>query len=142
MEIAEKYDFIVVDDSKLDCFIAEKIIQNTGKSSSVTAFMMPAEALKHIHAKTEEGMGRRTVILLDIQMPLMNGFEFVEAFEKDVPQESRPFFCINMLSSSINESDLIKARGYSCIHRFLNKPLNKEHLMQALEEWKDMEQPS
>ena len=44
----KKQHFIVIDDSKLDCFIAEKIIRNTGKCESVKSFLQAKEALEYI----------------------------------------------------------------------------------------------
>lgn len=73
--------FIIIDDSQLDCFIAEKIIQNTGTFSSIKSFTQATDALESIKnsGKTNDPV---TIIILDIQMPLMNGFQFVEAFEQ------------------------------------------------------------
>ena len=44
----DKLNFIVIDDSKLDCFIAEKIIQNTGRSASVKSFQLATDALGYL----------------------------------------------------------------------------------------------
>ena len=122
----DKMHFIVIDDSKLDCFIAEKVIQNTGRSESVKSFMTASEALDYI--KQSSPSDKKTILFIDIQMPLMNGFEFVEAFEKNVPQEVRTNYVVNLLSSSINESDMIRAKGYKSVNQFLNKPLTKNSL--------------
>ena len=79
--------FIIIDDSQLDCFIAEKIIQNTGTFSSVKTYNQALEALEVIKGSGEK-KDAVTIIVLDIQMPLMNGFQFVEAFEQ-LPEEIR-----------------------------------------------------
>ena len=129
-----KLHFIVIDDSKLDCFIAEKIIRNTGMCDTILSFTDAKEALEYIKtdavAKTE-----KTVLIVDIQMPLMNGFEFVEAFEK-LPLEIQDKYIIYVLSSSINENDLNRVRGYRSVKHFLNKPLTSNTLS-ALIEWID-----
>lgn len=135
MEIAEKYDFIVIDDSKLDCFIAEKIIQNTGKSTSIKTFMAGSDALAYLQSLAISELQQKIIILLDIQMPVMNGFEFVEAFELTIPEKLKKQICINLLSSSINESDMIRAQSCHSIFRFLNKPLNKDILLNTIQEW-------
>jgi len=127
---ANKMHFIVIDDSKLDCFIAEKIIQNTGRSESVKTFMTASEALDYIKAASPTV--QKTMLLVDIQMPVMNGFEFLEAFENAVPSDVRNNFVINLLSSSINESDMIRAKGYKSVANFLNKPLTKVSLDKIL----------
>lgn len=124
-------DFIIIDDSKLDCFIAEKIIRNTGKGEDIRSFTMAKEALDHI-SKNPVAEGRKTIVIVDIQMPLMNGFEFVEAFEK-LPEEVRKDYVIYMLSSSINENDLNRVQSYASIKQFLNKPLTSNMLSTLLE---------
>lgn len=116
----ENLHFIVIDDSKLDCFIAEKIIKNTGRCKSVNTFQQATDALTFIKTFTTSGLP--TVVFVDIQMPVMNGFEFVETFEK-LPADIRTGYSIYMLSSSINENDIAKVKSYTSVKQFLNKPL-------------------
>lgn len=125
----ETMHFIVIDDSKLDCFIAEKIIQNTGRSESVKSFMAASEALEYI--RQAPPTDKKTILLVDIQMPLMNGFEFLEAFET-IPERNRNNFIVNLLSSSINEKDKIQAQSFKSVHQFLNKPLTRNALESVL----------
>ena len=90
----DKLHFIVIDDSKLDCFIAQKIIQNTNRSESIYTFQQVSDALDHI--KNLPQPQGRTVIFVDIQMPVMNGFDFVEAFEQmpaDQKKRTTPSTC-------------------------------------------------
>ncbi len=124
-------DFIIIDDSKLDCFIAEKIIRNTGKGEDIRSFTMAKDALEHI-TKNPVAEGHKTIVIVDIQMPLMNGFEFVEAFEQ-LSEEARKDYVIYMLSSSINENDLNRVQSYPSIKQFLNKPLTSNMLSTLLE---------
>ena len=121
-----KLNFIVIDDSKLDCFIAEKIIKNTGKSETIKSFLQATEALEYI-ANSPADPHAQTVILVDIQMPVMNGFEFVEAFEK-LSNSITANYVIYIISSSINENDLNKVHSFSSVKQFLNKPLTSNNL--------------
>jgi CheY-like chemotaxis protein len=127
----KKLHFIVIDDSKLDCFIAEKIIRNTGKSESITCFQQAREALDYISsAKSDEQS--HTIVLVDIQMPIMNGFEFVEAFEK-LPLHVTQNYTLYVISSSINDTDLSKVHNYQSVKQFLNKPINSNSLAMLLQ---------
>ena len=126
----EKLNFIIIDDSKLDCFIAEKIIRNTGRGADIKSFTAAQDALNHITNNTVAD-GVKTVVIVDIQMPIMNGFEFVEAFEK-LPEETRSKYIVYMLSSSINENDLNRVQNYPSIRQFLNKPLTSNMLSALL----------
>lgn len=126
-----KLTFIVIDDSKLDCFIADKIIRNSGKAENVTVFQQAKEALEHIK---NVGSGSTTIVFVDIQMPVMNGFEFVESFEA-LPDDTKQDYHIYMLSSSINENDIAKVKGYASVKHFLNKPLTNDTINAVLEEY-------
>jgi CheY-like chemotaxis protein len=126
MAQTNKLNFIVIDDSKLDCFIAEKIIKNTGKSDSIKSFLQATEALDFISKNPRED-GSHTIMLVDIQMPVMNGFEFVEAFEK-LPAEITSHYTIYIISSSINENDLNRVHSFASVKQFLNKPLTSNNL--------------
>lgn len=125
--------FIIIDDSRLDCFIAEKIIQNSGTFSSVKSFMEATEAYETIKNKDEDADNNITIIVLDIQMPVMNGFEFVSAFER-LPQETQSKYAIFLFSSSINENDKNRLKNYPSIIRFYNKPISKETIAQMIEQ--------
>jgi len=127
----KKLHFIVIDDSKLDCFIAEKIIRNTGKSESITCFQQAKDALDYISTAHPDEHSH-TIILVDIQMPVMNGFEFVEAFEQ-LPLHLTSNYTLYIISSSINDTDLSKVHNYPSVKQFLNKPINSNSLAMLLQ---------
>lgn len=117
--------FIIIDDSQLDCFIGEKIIQNTGTFSSVKLYIQATEAYEAIKNSDPNSTEPITIIVLDIQMPVMNGFQFVEAFEQ-LPESIRSHYAIFMFSSSINENDKNRLDNYPCIRKFYSKPISKD----------------
>src|SRR5580704_12703759 len=126
MAQTKKLHFIVIDDSKLDCFIAEKIIKNTGKSESIKSFLQAMDALQYIGTAPVDDQAH-TIIFVDIQMPVMNGFEFVEAFEQ-LPGHITAHYTIYVISSSINENDLNRVHNFTSVKQFLNKPLTSNNL--------------
>ena len=128
---SKKLNFIVIDDSKLDCFIAEKIIKNTGKSESIKSFLQAQDALEYIKGSPSDD-NAHTIMLVDIQMPVMNGFEFVEAFEK-LPTDVIQNYSIYVISSSINDNDLKRVHSYITVKQFLNKPLTSNNLSVLLQ---------
>ena len=119
-------NFIIVDDSRLDCFITEKIIRNvSGPDNSVLSFSEAAEALRFIENSAPLQNNVKTIILLDIQMPVMTGFDFVDAFE-NLPGELKSNYAVYMVSSSTNESDRIRIGNYPSIRHLYKKPLNRD----------------
>ncbi len=67
------------------------------------------------------------VIFLDINMPLMDGWEFLEAFQNI--QVITPKMCkVYMLTSSIDNEDIEKSKSYSSVYDFISKPLTAEKL--------------
>jgi len=126
-------NFIIIDDSRIDCFIAEKIIQNSGTYSSVKSYMEATEAYEAIKSGLIGDDSILTIIILDIQMPVMNGFQFVELFEQ-LPQEIQSKFAIFLFSSSINENDKNRLENYPSIIRFYSKPISKDTVAQMIEQ--------
>lgn len=77
----------------------------------------------------ENGKASPDLILLDINMPVMDGWDFLEKFSemsvsKDIP--------VVMLTSSINPDDIEKAKSHQLVKGFLSKPLNREKLDEVL----------
>ncbi len=126
-------NFIIIDDSRLDCFIAEKIIQNSGTFSNVKSYMEATEAYEAIKNGIIGDDSIITIIILDIQMPVMNGFQFVEVFEQ-LPKEIQSKFAIFLFSSSINENDKNRLGNFPSIIRFYSKPISKDTVAQMIEQ--------
>ncbi len=121
--------FIVIDDSKLDCFIAQKIIKNTGIAETVESFLQASDALEFIKQRPAEEL--ETIVLVDVPMPVMDGFEFVEAFDK-LPQTITSRYTIFLISSSISEKDFARVHGLKSVKSFLSKPLTSHNLVELL----------
>lgn len=112
-------NFIVIDDSKVDCFIAEKVIQNSGWCSSCHTFQLATQALEYI--RENGSSSRSTIIFVDEHMPLMSGLDFVNAFGVlNIPAKDN--YHIFLLSSSLYEGsqELYK---HNLIKKFIKKPL-------------------
>lgn len=126
----KKYPFILIDDNPLDLKINERLLQHGEVASSVTSFLRALLALKYIKEtpKTEE----KTIILLDIQMPEMDGFGFLAAFN-NLDENIRSAYTIMMLSSTLDEFDLRRVWINPDAVAFLSKPLDFKALKKQLE---------
>ena len=122
-----KFKFIVIDDSELDCYIAEKMIRYTGLCEDVKCFTGATEALDYIRTAPVTDQGSQTFVILDVLMPIMSGFAFVEEFEK-LPSEVKAKYRIIALTSSMNRNDIDKICSYEAVNDILDKPITAESI--------------
>lgn len=122
------YNFILIDDSEFDLFIYEKLLIKSGVASSVTTFSSARAALHFLLTNPFPV----SIMLLDLQMPDMNGFEFVEAF-KDSPIHIQEKIRIFMLSSTIDQRDIENVKKNSVIIDLISKPLDINILKKTIE---------
>ena len=127
----KKIKFIIVDDSELDCFIAEKLVRHSGISTEIKSFYQASTALDYIK-ESNVSEDCCTIILLDILMPLMNGMEFVEEFER-LPEYIREKFIIVAFTSSMNQKDKGTMESYKSVKLLFDKPLSPEVFPMLLE---------
>ncbi|NNE02992.1 MAG: response regulator [Eudoraea sp.] len=120
-------NILMIDDNKIDCFINEKVIRQLDTSIMCNIYYCPLEALNFIKSipsipKEDPEEFRPDLILLDINMPLMDGFQFLDALEELEFLKTDPI-CLYMLSSSSSEWDINRALDYDHCNGYINKPL-------------------
>lgn len=121
--------FFLIDDSAFDLFIYEKLLIKSGITDSVKTFNSARDALKHLVSHAE--ILPASIILLDLQMPDMNGFEFIDEFDH-LPAMLQDKIRIFMLSSTIDTRDIDKAKASQHIIDLLPKPLEIATLKKKL----------
>ena len=122
--------FFLIDDSTFDLFIYEKLLKKSGITDSVRTFNSARDALKHLVSEADSLP--ESVILLDLQMPDMNGFEFIDEFDH-LPESLHNKIKLFMLSSTIDTRDIDKAKASRHIIDLLPKPLEISTLKRKLE---------
>ena len=118
---------MVIDDAQIDRYIADKLITRCGFASEIIAFESGPVALKFLKSCRKGGEIPPDVILLDINMPEMNGFEFLDEYA-GLPEEVKSNCNIVMLSSSVHPDDRKRALESQYVCTFISKPLNAEKL--------------
>jgi CheY-like chemotaxis protein len=132
----ERFHYVVIDDNKLDHFIAKKVIENVGNAASYHQFDSAETALDFLKDYSFAD-GIRLFIFIDIYMPVTDGFEFVEILSRTIPLYNLNAHChLCFLSSSINNEDLVKVKSLNISADFLSKPLLTEGFQNYLEKIK------
>lgn len=123
------YNFIIIDDNKIDLLVAAKAIEiSKTPAASVHQFLSATQALEFIKSFNSP---ETTIMLIDIQMPVMNGFAFMEEFEQ-LPESTRGKFKCMFLTSSSNDLDRLRAQKYPSIIQFINKPFTSDTLINLI----------
>lgn len=123
-----QYNFIMlVDEDEIDNIINQKIIEANNFSENIVVFQQGQEALDYLHDNSGTPATLPDLIFLDINMPVMDGFQFLEEFEK-LPESVHQKVKIIMLSSSISPRDIDRAASNRFVIKYLNKPLNSRYL--------------
>ncbi len=118
--------FIIIDDDEFNNKICTVTIDKLSTGAHVTTFQDPQEGLVHISAVYDKpGNTDTAIVFLDINMPVMNGWEFLDRFD-EFDESVRKRIKIYILSSSVDKRDMERARTNRNVQHYLIKPLTKE----------------
>ncbi|MCE7065015.1 response regulator [Dyadobacter sp. CY326] len=122
--------FIVVDDDSVNNLVCRYTIASFAPAARIQLFTNPGKALASIETEFgDEAEDLNATLFLDINMPEINGWEFLDAFSL-FPEKLRAQINIIILSSSIDPEDLRNAENHPLVRGYYSKPLSKETLHQ------------
>ena len=114
---------LLIDDNYIDNFVTRRILESGNFADQVIVSQSATDAINSLRA----GLVKPDVIFLDIRMPMMGGFEFLQEFDK-LDIEGKNSVKIFMLSSSLDPTDLKKSVNNKYITQFVHKPLTQKIL--------------
>ena len=112
----------IIDDNTIDNFISSTVLGKCISNVSIVCHTDPVIALRQLQSLVATSQELPAVIFLDISMPVMNGFEFLNEFEK-LPIKPEHYPVILMLSSSSDKDDVRQAMSHKEVRKYLVKPL-------------------
>ena len=117
----------LIDDDRLSNFVNRSLLRNIGLGFDVHTFDSADNALFALKALAESSSTFPELILLDVNMPGKDGWEFLDECEKLFP-EMQSICTIYMLSASLAKKDIDYAKEYAAVKGFIQKPLKVEKM--------------
>ena len=121
---------LLIDDDHMTNYLHKRVISNASLSSSIIVSTNGKEGIEEL-LKIEDAhfdnIKSKVIVFLDINMPVMDGWTFLEVF-KEIKNKLNFEINIFVLSSSINPDDKARAEKNSFVTKYINKPLNKESI--------------
>jgi len=122
---------MLIDDNEIDNLINQKMIESAEIAQHIythTGAKSAIEFLRNLEKLDLADQVLPDIIFLDIDMPLMDGFQFLDEFEK-LSLATKKKCRIVMLTSSINPQDFNRSKKYINVKLYLNKPLTYESIV-------------
>jgi CheY-like chemotaxis protein len=128
-----KHNVCLIDDDKIYQFTARKILESTGLARNILSFYNGSEAIGFLKENATKNTDQLPdVIFLDINMPIMNGWQFLEEFHKII-EFFKKHITIYVVSSSVDDCDIQKSKEFSEVTEYIVKPINRIRYQQLIE---------
>lgn len=130
---SESVRFIAIDDDPVNNLICKLTIEMVADKPDILTFTNAAQGFEYIQSQYAANRDEtQTVLLLDINMPVMSGWEFLERFD-NLGEDVKKRFKIIILSSSVDERDKERSYANKNVNAFMVKPLVRDNVVDILQ---------
>ncbi len=123
----------IIDDDPIFIYGIKRIMNEIDFCDEIIVYANGESALNELGSLAQEGKKLPDVILLDLNMPVMDGWVFLDDFVK-IPNHNQDHLSFYILSSSIHPGDIEKAKNYPIVNKFISKPVTISDLKHILKE--------
>ena len=111
----------IIDDDPIYVFGTKKIMETTQFSNNFSVYKNGKQAIEYLIPKMISGETLPDVILLDLNMPIMDGWQVLDELVKTSSHQKMNIF---IASSSVDNTDLERAKSYDIVNRYIVKPFS------------------
>ena len=124
---------LLVDDDNITNFLNVRLIKKMNLSSEIKIANNGQEALAYLKEAKTKRIPNPSLIFLDLNMPIMNGFEFINSIKGNKTWNKRPVIIV--LSSSENKTEINVLKDLNVVSDFLVKPLTEEKIQSVVNKY-------
>ena len=125
----------LIDDDPAALLLNEIVVQQNHHIQSFQSFDCAERVVHQLQQLHQAQQTLPNLIIVDLNMPNMNGFEFIAALEEALAPDHIP---IVMLSSTMDPEEINRANEFSSCVLFVSKPLDHEKLHQVIQRWHEL----
>lgn len=120
----------IIDDDSIFVFVFKKILKKNDETREIVNLQNGQDAINVLQTIYDKKQKLPDVIFLDLNMPVLDGWQFLDELEK-LPFKDQ--LKIYIISSTIDINEIEKAKNYSSVKSFISKPINSVELARILE---------
>lgn len=123
-QIKSMYSLMVIDDDDIDQMLYSRVAAASGVVKPLIQFSLATEAMRYLRQPDFQPVD---VIALDINMPIMNGYEFLDAATTEFGHQFAKAVFV-MLTTEISPEEVVRAKSFAAVKGFAKKPITVETL--------------
>ena len=123
---------VIIDDNPTDHYIMQRLLHNSQSCAQATYTFDGRLVLDYLQENKDSGT-LPDVIFLDLDMPHLTGWEFLEELET-FNRGAKKNVQVHIMSSSIRSADIFHSKKYACVNSFMTKPLSRDEINRICEQ--------